>query len=360
MIAGSGLANLVSAGHAQILALTAIDPLYWLAACGTIAWAFGWRMLCVALLVFATFFPARFYWTGGSFLRWDWLFFTVASVCLLRKQRAMLGGFALGYATLLRVFPGMLFIGPLLLGLRILLREKRIDRECLRFGLGGVLAAALLLPLGAISSGSLDAYPAFVRNSAKHTQTPLTNNMGLRTVLAYRPSEAGRILRSDALLEPWQKWKAARLAAFEKVKPVFVVLLAGAFALLWRALRHAQPWSAAALAAMLIAFAFELTSYYYAFIFVVALLVSERRHYSAWLLGLTAFSCFVGLAPFPFMPRWEDEMYTLVSLATLLVFAAILIDFARNPPLQAAGADEAAIGGNGRAGDVAGRVRGQK
>ena len=39
----------------------------------------------LALLVFSTNFPSRFYWTGGAFLRWDWLFWMIASACLLKK-----------------------------------------------------------------------------------------------------------------------------------------------------------------------------------------------------------------------------------------------------------------------------------
>ena len=62
-------------------------------------WAFGWRTTCVALAVFATNFPSRFYWTGGAFLRWDWLFYFVGGVCLVKKERPMLGGFFLGYST---------------------------------------------------------------------------------------------------------------------------------------------------------------------------------------------------------------------------------------------------------------------
>ena len=68
-------------------------------------WAFGWRTTCVALAVFATNFPSRFYWTGGAFLRWDWLFYFVGGVCLVKKERNVLGGFFLGYSTLLRIFP---------------------------------------------------------------------------------------------------------------------------------------------------------------------------------------------------------------------------------------------------------------
>ena len=72
-------------------------------------WAFGWRTTCVALAVFATNFPSRFYWTGGAFLRWDWLFYFVGGLCLVKKERTLLGGFFLGYSTLLRIFPLFIF-----------------------------------------------------------------------------------------------------------------------------------------------------------------------------------------------------------------------------------------------------------
>ena len=54
-------------------------------------WAFGWRTTCVALAVFATNFPSRFYWTGGAFLRWDWLFYFVGGICLVKKDTADAG-----------------------------------------------------------------------------------------------------------------------------------------------------------------------------------------------------------------------------------------------------------------------------
>ena len=64
--------------------------------------------------MFATNFPSRFYWTGGAFLRWDWLFYFVGGVCLVKKERTVLGGFFLGYSTLLRIFPLFVFSGPML------------------------------------------------------------------------------------------------------------------------------------------------------------------------------------------------------------------------------------------------------
>ena len=99
----------------QIDWLTWIDPLFIVGLTLMSWWAFGWRTTCVALAVFATNFPSRFYWTGGAFLRWDWLFYFVGGVCLVKKERTVLGGFFLGYSTLLRIFPLFIFIGPLLM-----------------------------------------------------------------------------------------------------------------------------------------------------------------------------------------------------------------------------------------------------
>src|SRR6476620_7899241 len=113
-ILGTTLANSGPASDKQIDWLTWIDPLFIVGMTLLSMWAFGWRTTCVALAVFATNFPSRFYWTGGAFLRWDWLFYLVGGICFVRKDRPVLGGFFLGYSTLLRVFPGLVFTGPAL------------------------------------------------------------------------------------------------------------------------------------------------------------------------------------------------------------------------------------------------------
>ena len=104
-ILGTTLANLAPASDTQIDLLSLLDPAYAFGMVGLIWWAFGWRTLAVALCVFATNFPSRFYWTGGAYLRWDWLFYLAGGVALLRKQKYFAGGLFLSYSTLLRVFP---------------------------------------------------------------------------------------------------------------------------------------------------------------------------------------------------------------------------------------------------------------
>src|SRR4029434_10353702 len=74
-------------------------------------WAFGWRVMAIATVFWGCNAPADFYWTGGAFLRMDWMFFLVASLCLARQSMCVLSGAALTWSALLRVFPLILFAG---------------------------------------------------------------------------------------------------------------------------------------------------------------------------------------------------------------------------------------------------------
>ena len=328
-IAGTLLANLAPASRGQILFLTSLDPLYLALACAMVWWAFGWRVLAVALAVLATNFPARFYWTGGSFLRWDWLFWMVAAVCLLKKQRPALGGAALAYAALLRIFPGFMFIGAALAAGWILWRERRIEPAFKRMFVGAALATAILLPVSQLTAGSLEAYPRFVENTLKHKETPLTNYMGLRTVVAYRPSEVGRYYRDASLLDPWSRWKTARLEAQHEARWLQYGAVLAFLGLLAFAVRGREPWVASALGALFIPFGVELTCYYYAFLMAVALLHADRPWVGVVLLICTALTGFLAWAPLPYMSSWFDEQFTFMSIVTLAAFVFIAWRYAR-------------------------------
>lgn len=357
-ILGTTLANLAPASKTQLWALTLIDPLFILGMAAMIWWAFGWRVLCVAMAVFGTNFPSRFYWTGGAFLRWDWLFYMTAGVCLLKKEKPVIGGFFLAYSGLLRVFPVFLLLGPVFLLIQQLLDQtrgrkwwqrlparelpamiKRLDRKTLAVVLGAALAVGTLMPLSFVVSGGPSTYKAFVQNSKKHTATPLTNYMGWRTIVAYKEQEAGRYLRNDRLEDPWGEWKLARLRTFRERVWLYVAGIVAFAAFLYKAVRGSEPWVAAALASVMIAVIPELTCYYYSFLVVPALLWLKRRQAGIALLAVTAATGFIDMAPtqwlprgFPWghlrvMPEWLDEQYTWMSIATLAGLGWILYEF---------------------------------
>jgi len=362
-IVGSFLANTGPATDNQIWWLTRIDPLFIVGLTLMTLWAFGWRVTCVALCVFATDFPSRFYWTGGAFLRWDWLFYFVGGVCLVRKEKPFVGGIFLGYASLLRVFPSFCLAGPALVIVQQLMGERtpgrpwwkpqpfanlrelwgRIDRRYIRFFGGVALISALLVPVSLVTSNGIASYAEFKKNSEKHNKTPLTNYMGLKTVMIYRPSEVGRILKNDKLDDPWGHWKQVKLETADRSKFLLRIAQLAFIVLLWRALRGVEPWVALSMGTMMMAILFELTCYYYSFMFVVAFLYEKRKEAGALLIAATAMTGFLDWAPTKYlpntppwdhlrMPQWLDEQYTWMSLAIIIAFVWILYQFAYPPP----------------------------
>jgi hypothetical protein len=357
-ILGSALANLAPASRLDVLVLDAIDVAMIVAMALLMWWAFGWRTVSVALLVLATNFPSRWDWIGGSFLRFDWLFWMGVGVCLMKKDWPFWAGAALAYAALLRIFPGFLFVAPLIaLGYHYV-KARQWDRRLLRLIMGAAVAVAVLVPVSFVTSGGPSIYPEFLRNTAKHSETPLTNLMGLRTVVHFRPAETAGRLNTPAMVDQWSRWKQARLKAFHEALPLYVSLVFCYLVLVGLAIRKVEPWVTVLLSATVISFGSELTGYYYAFLIIPALLYAVVPRAGEWLLWLTALTQFLCWAPIKHFPNWlqsllpssvrqssfvtnfsmpngMDEQHTWMSLATLIVFVLIARELmlARQPTL---------------------------
>ena len=357
-ILGSALANLAPASRLDVLVLDAIDVVMLTAMTLLMWWAFGWRAVSVALLVFATNFPSRWDWIGGSFLRYDWLCWMGVGVCLMKKERPFWAGVALAYAALLRIFPGFLFVAPLIaLGYHYV-KTRQWERRFVRLIMGAAVAVAVLVPVSFATSGGPGIYPEFLHNTAKHSETPLTNYMGLRTVLNFRPAEASNRMNTPAMVDPWLRWKQARLKAFHEALPLYVSLVFCYLVLVGLAIRRFEPWVTVLLSATVISFGSELTGYYYAFIIIPALLYAVVPRAGEWLLWLTALTQFLAWAPIKHFPNWLqsllpssmrqssfitnfsmpnglDEQCTWMSVGTLVVFVLIARELmlARQPAL---------------------------
>jgi hypothetical protein len=199
------------------------------------------------------------------------------------------------------------------------------------------------MPLSLATSGGIEGYRAFIYNTNKHKETPLTNHMGLRTVVTYSPSEAGRSLQNSRLEDPWGTWKRAKVATFKRRFPLYLLFAAGFVGLLFAGLRTTEPWVACAMGSMMIAVGVELTCYYYSFLFATTFLYSKRKEAGAIMLGVTAFTGFIDWAPTKYLPstgplaglrisQWLDEQYMLMSVVTLVGFVWIMYLFAVEQP----------------------------
>ncbi len=316
----------------RVFVLSLLDPILLLGMWGLVFWAFGARVAAVAILLWATNYPARFYWNGGAFLRMDWLFFLVAGISCLKKNRPGLGGFALGLATLLRIFPGAVLLAVLLHGVLRGWRSRWEGSTVLpRFVAGAALAAILVLPASLFVSspdpaGERNVWIRFAQNSRKHMETPFTNAMGLRPLLAYEGDTTAAKLVDAVAMDPFDAWKAARRRATAATRPAFFLLAAALTALALRASQREEPWVAAVLGVALVPVCFELACYYACVLLALAFLSLRRPVFGVVLVSLSALS---GLAASLF--SWDDQRFLVINLLILGMVCAFLFTLAFPP-----------------------------
>jgi len=313
----------------KIKAIAWIDSAILVIMWAVVWWAFGWRATCAALIYWGTNFPARFYWNGGSMLRYDWLVWLVVGVCFLKKEKHFSAGLALTYATLLRIFPGFVVLAIILKVLYRMGVERRfvLSRAHQVFAAGCITAMLVLIPLSGWAMNGLDAWPQFVKNSEKHLKTALTNNMGLKTVLGYDFPTRAIKMRDDGMTDPFKGWKDARAHYYEKSKPVLLgILLIYAF-MLGRAGFREPDWVAAALGSGMIVMASELTCYYYGFLLTFGLLWDRHKWPAIIMIGTGGLTCALSEIP------WNDDHFTAMSLATVIaiVVSTWMVAFAKKP-----------------------------
>ena len=314
----------------RILRYTMIDLGLYAAAFLMIFWAFGLRATSLSVLLWGCGYPWAYFWTGGSFARVPWFFMAVAAVCLLKRGFPLLSGFALSWSALLRLFPAALAGGPIAAIIDRFIRRKKIERPWLnttdqRFIIGGVLGLVVLIG-GSMAVNGVDAHSQFLSNTLKHAETPLTNHMGLPTMLSYKPSTVGRYTKDQSLEDPWAKWKQKRKEIKHDRRWLHGLLLLGMFVLLALAGRRLAEWAVLAGSTILIIGFFELTCYYYSFIVLMAPLAIERLRYSVAMILMVMAGLFL-----QFFIGWYDEQYTAETVIVLVALVYILIDVVRDP-----------------------------
>jgi len=310
MITGSALVPQVPLTAPRLRALVRIDlallAVMWAAA----FWGFGLRAACTALIFFGTHYLGSFSWIGGSFLRYDWLVASVIGAALVKRGRLVAGGFALTWATLLRIFPGFLVAAVVMHAAIDLARRRSLALSAphRRFAIGCLLALATLVPLSIAVSGR-SAWPDFVANSRKHLATPLLNFVGWKTVVAFDPATTSAALRDPALDDPFTPWHEAMRTNFERRQSVYWAGIAAFVALLAAALARTSLGTAPLLGIGLVVVCAQIGSYYYALLLGYGLLAASIEAVGIGLLLLSAAS--LGIADV--ITGTKDVVFTALS-----------------------------------------------
>lgn len=330
-LAGRSLASLAPLSRTTLRHLAWIDPLLMLLAMVALAWGFGARSALLATIFWGTQAPATFSWTGGAFLRQDWLLACVLSAALLHKQRPLLAGFCLAYAGMLRVFPLLLWAGPLVFAARELIRERRLRRASARMLCGGALACALLLPAGALASGGTRQYSAFAEHLAMHAATPISNHLSLRMLLSFAPSARFATTASRDALDPGERWTRARAAQLSRMAPLRVALTAALLLWFgWVVWGLRTRFLALAMSTVLVLFLTDPSCYYHSLWILALPLCRARPVLESVVLATAAASQLIVL-----QLGLLDDRFTALSLL-YCVFAVVLMAlFTRTRPRSA-------------------------
>jgi hypothetical protein len=307
-------------GYLQFLA--SFDLLLVAAMFGAIAWAFGWRVFAVAAVFWGCQGAADYYFTGGAFLRQDWLFFLVLSACLAKKRLYALAGAAFAYSTLLRVFPGLLLAGWVVVAGAHVWRHRRMAASHVRVMVGGLVATVALVSASAAVAGP-SSYPEFYKHILVHKHTPLTNNMGLETVLSQGYAGRQEFAANSKLVDPFERWESMRRERLSAFRPFHLVLLAALALVFVVVVRRVRAlWVAQVLSLAFVVSLVELTSYYYSFFILAALLSRLRRGVEQWILAVAGMSQL--LAVNPYVSSFFDDKFVAQSVL-FCIFSLSLI-----------------------------------
>jgi hypothetical protein len=294
-IAGAALVPSGPFEWSQLRWLARIDLVLLALATAAMFWAFGLQATCAAWICLGTHYLGNYGWIGGGFLRYDWLALSLVGAALVRRGWLLAGGFALTWATLVRVFPGFL-IAAVVLHAAIYMARRRslvLAPPHRRFAAGCLLALATLVPLSVAVAGR-DAWSGFVANSEKHLDTPLLNFVGWKSVVAFDPATSASVKKDAARPDPYEPWHEAVRANFARRSPVYWAGVAGFVALLAAAVARAPLGAAPLLGVGLVIAAAQIGSYYYALLMAYGLLAAVHPWVGVALLVVSAAS--IGVA----------------------------------------------------------------
>ena len=313
---GGWLASTGTVSTEQVLALVLLDPLLELAAWSAVAFAFGWRATCVALVYWGTNHPANFSWTGGAFLRDDWLAASLVGLALLRRGLPAGAGALFGLAALLRAFPAAWLLGPGLAAVVRVARERHISLRSpeLRLVAGALVVAAGLALASALQVGG-GSWPRFARDLQLHMSVPSSNALALSAALSWtRDGRLAQLLPTSP--DPGLAWKEQRLAAFDRRRGAYATLVLAYLGLLTWAGSRVAIWEAAVLGSGAVLFLLTPACYYTGFLAAWGLLWLRSPAVGVGLCALAA----VGQAIALRIPQ-PDDAYAASSLAALAFVA---------------------------------------
>ena len=247
-----------------ILAL--LDLLVILAAFCVSVWAYGLKRSLFVLIAYMLWYGnwGRIY---GQFWINDWFAACWAAVALWRLEKFRWAGAIAAYATLVRVFPAVLFVGPVVASLPSILTTRRVPRALVQFVGTGALVGVLMVSVSTLRYGP-KAWTDFAGNIVTHSahHEGGLRRVGLKHLFALDIKHGLETRANEVPVGPNMR---ANGDIYKATMCVFLVLL-------FVAMARSEPHDAMVIA-LGIVFVGTVASRYYGAVFVLWLLLRAQR-----------------------------------------------------------------------------------
>ena len=374
--------------------LTYIDLVFLLVMFAFVWWAFGWRVMLLAIIFHGTNYFMNFVHIKGAFMRLDWVCLLVIAICLLKKRFFITAGAAMAYAGMARMFPfvflfgvGAVFSWKLLGWLWGWLRRNGDQRPFpvpyVRFFASAFVTSALLVGITWVDQGDLHLWKSFFQKIEVHNSDISTTRVGFKYALlgmyarsgnpesvyasmrrTFEESRQAYKSLAEASVAPDAAWWQRALGKYV-LKPgtsrggldttwhEFLLLrlfvLALLFALLWIGCYRLEAWEAVALSFVAAYLLAAPTFYYYVMLIVPLLFFLPRLELTTRVVG-AALVYVVSIAAFFCVWRGYASMdlHFLLSMMLLgfcayMVYAALSSPGPDAAPAPAATADDSGV-----------------
>lgn len=201
LLVAKPLVNLCPAANVKYLCM--IDVLLLALMLWLVRWAYDTNAALWCLLFLSLTYSLRWPVPGDAFLRYDWVVGLVVATCLLKKLRPGLAGVALGWATVMRMFPAVWLLGPAVKGVFGLFGRgkswaERLDRRLLTLA-GAFFATVLVMQGAATLSVGREAVATHAENISEHTRPEQlsSNRMGLALAMSYDGSRQNKYISDE-------------------------------------------------------------------------------------------------------------------------------------------------------------------
>jgi hypothetical protein len=296
-VVGGLLTNHLSVRNPVSRALMlALDPMLLLAGVAAVAWAFGLRQALLLVVFIGTHYLLSWGHLKGALLRTDFAMCALLSVCLVKKGYYKVAGALLGWATLSRVFPGMLLIGPAVLMGTELVREHRLNRSLASLFVAFAATVALVMSFSLVHFGGTDIWHEWSQKILLHYAGGSDWDLGYRTI-----AEA-KFVQGVPVRGAWiAAMSGESVSMLDRLPELIVLVLLGLPALTFaRFLEHHE----AIAYGFVFIFLFSLATYYYYLVLCVPFVffvsdVDRLQH----ALGVS-FMLFTGLAGYVLFSGW--------------------------------------------------------